>query len=64
MQDMSKAVYASVTTTVMCCARCGGKHEDIEFILMQNPIDKGYPYWAACPNGMGPILCNVETVPD
>lgn len=42
------------------CARCGGKHVDLEFTKMLGEpvetIDGIYRYWAMCPGAMQPII--------
>jgi hypothetical protein len=51
-----------LTTDVRRCARCGGDHDGMTFIRMQNPIDPGYPFWSLCPKGYGPILLQAVEV--
>lgn len=49
-------------TTVDNCARCGGKHVDLEFEKLLRFIvtdELVYEYWATCPNTHQPVLCAV-----
>lgn len=46
----------SLTTDIRACARCDQDHPELTFTKMEHPVDPDYPFWAACPNGAGPIL--------
>lgn len=47
-------------SSVTGCARCGGYHQQIEFIAFKRPIedDNGriWGYWGTCPTTGDPIL--------
>ncbi|MFA6132375.1 MAG: hypothetical protein WC869_00010 [Phycisphaerae bacterium] len=41
--------------TICVCARCGGKHTEIYYHKLKNPIGK-FTHWAPCPKTYEPIL--------
>lgn len=46
------------------CSRCGGEHENLDFLRLDPPMDVGgvlFTHWALCPTNENPILLKVET---
>ncbi len=48
-----------VTTSVNCCARCGGNHADLVFRKMAKASDE-WTHWTMCPTANEPIMLLVE----
>ncbi len=47
------------------CTRCGGEHADLDFRLLEPPLDISglmFTHWALCPANDTPVLLRVETV--
>lgn len=57
-----------IKTTIHNCARCGQNHEDLEFLLFENPIEDTdgtvWNYWSVCPTNNEPILLKVKQIDD
>lgn len=51
---------AAATVDVCKCARCGGTHEDLTFVIFARPVcvrdDAIFTEWAQCPQTGEPIL--------
>jgi len=63
-QGISKAPVIPIEL-LKNCARCGGEHADIEFVLLTNPERCRYTHWAMCPVAEQPILLRIaEEVAD
>lgn len=45
------------------CARCGGHHEQIEFMAFTNPPHQ-WTHWGVCPSTLEPILWRMEQTHD